>query len=367
LGKLGVGAAGVAPEERTPWVSAQARGIVLFWLMLIGISGLVVWRTWEMRGVLKTERDSKVLGLAGQAAQLRKDVEAARVYASWLGSQAGEKTAAVVAAGGLPASAATSTGSPLLYKAKADMMQGVLRDLDVGLTALEREAAEGQEKTFEKLKKKAFDPGFEVFKNYTSGPQIDGRDWRVIEATLRPAAKTTVNLNADAKASAGGRADLDIRNSSGTPPPNNVAESPIWDPNMAVFLTAMGFLLLAIFRAKDNYVVQPTPEYEDAVRVWQAELLRNPETASPRELKRFMNLSRYAVARLQSSVLGGQLPISETCVVELSAKWLSIPQSASNTNKLKILRKNGASKEEVALFLEIVGDVGEGGRDSQSA
>jgi hypothetical protein len=129
----------------------------------------------------------------------------------------------------------------------------------------------------------------------------------------------------------------------------------------------MGVLLFAIFRTKDNYVVLPTPEYEDAVRVWQVELLRNPQTASPRELKRFMNLSRYAVARLQTSVVGSQLPISETCVVELCAKWLSIPEATSQAEKLKILRRNGAKKEEVALFLEIVGDVSEGGRSVTSS
>ena len=369
LGKLGAGAAQTAPPEKTPWISPHARGIVLLWLMLIGVGSLVLWRTWDIRDVLKIERETKVVELNAHAAQLRKNVEAARVYANWLGSPAGEKAAGVASpAAPVPASpASAASGSAVLYKAKADMMQSVLRDLEAGLAALEREAGEGQEETFKKLKKKAFDPSYEVFKAYTASPQIDGRAWLVIEAGLRPAVKTEVNLSTDAKASSIGRADLDVRKATVSARPTAVAENPLWDPNMGLFIAALVTLFLAIFRAKDNYEVQPTPEYEAAVAKWQKQLLQNRDTASPRELKRFMNLSRYAVARLQTATGGAgpgqkksaKLPITETRVVELTAKWLA-NEGKLNSNAMRgALGIDGATPDEVALFLEIVGDLDE--------
>ena len=51
---------------------------------------------------------------------------------------------------------------------------------------------------------------------------------------------------------------------------------------------AMLIVLAMIFRAKDDYPVESTPEYEESVAKWQTELLKNPDTATPRELKRFI-------------------------------------------------------------------------------
>lgn len=360
LGKLGVDAVQTPMQDKKPWISPQARGVVLLWLMLLGSVCLMFWRTMETHKVLNAEREQEVQALKAQTQSYRQNVEAARVYANWLSNLAGDRAAtAAPTVSAVDPTTGKPVGSPLLYKARADMMAGVLRDLEAGLAALEHEAPEGQGKTFYKLHKKAFEPVYKVFETYTAGPQIDGREWREIEAGLRPEAKKSVKL-----AAANTPPDPDRHRTPAMPPPAD--EGTLWDKNLVVFIAAAtGLLLAAIFRAKDNYTVQPTPEYEDAVRVWQVELLRNPQTASPRELKRFMNLSRYAVARLQTATVGEKLPISETCIVELCAKWLSIPESTDDAAKMRILRENGAKKEEVALFLEIVGDVSEGGREAK--
>jgi hypothetical protein len=252
------------------------------------------------------------------------------------------------------------------------MMQAVLRDMEAGLAALEREAREGQGKTFDKLKEKAFQPGASVFEAYTASPQIDGRNWKDVVAGLQApvrAAPVAVGNTAPAPAK-GARPDEKIPGTPAAPTPASAtvaADNPLWDPNMGLFLAGMLVLLIAIFRAKESYQVQPTPEYEQAVAEWQKVLLFSPDTASPRELKRFMNLSRYAVARLQtatggaaSDTAGAKLPVTETRIVELTAKWLALSGKLQPVALRQHLGENGATPDEVALFLEIVGDLSDG-------
>lgn len=402
LGKLGVGDAQTsAKAQKEPRISPRFRGILLLWLMLIGGSGLVVWRTIDTLKVIETSRLKVVTELQVETVNLREKVEAARVYANWLGDMATSKTAtpvlppapfasALAAASpparsaSAPASAAsaaktipppnTASGSPLLYKAKADMMQGVLRDLEAGLAVLEREVREGQGKTFNKLNEKAFQPSETVYNSYTQGPQIDGRNWPDIVAGLQAPGRAASSPATDLKASPD-TGDKNVARARETAAPTGATaatESPLWDPNMGVFIFVMVLLLAAILRTKDNYEVQPTPEYEAAVAEWQKVLLLNRDTASPRELKRFMNLSRYAVARLQTASgsttvdekVPAKLPITETRIVELTAKWLANAGKANPSEMRDTLGKDGAQPDEIRLFLEIVGDLSDGATDA---
>ncbi len=379
LGKLGVDAAQIAAHaEKKPWLSPRMRRFLLLWLLLLGGGGLVIWRTAVTVKLIEVARLEAVSGLLAKTAALRQEVEGARVYANWLGDVAAAKGANLAAAAGTaipPAPGASAanqppgpvTGSPLLYKAKADMMQTVLRDLEAGLAALAREAREGQPDTFAKLKEKAYQPSFVVFTAYTASPQLDGRSWDDIKKGLQaPSPKASEPKGSLPPPGSKPDSDRDkTRDSSTTVGPVVNPENPIWNSNIALFLAAMFPLLAAIFKAKDSYLEQPTPEYEAAVTKWQAALLENPDTATPRELKRFMNLSRYAVARLQTATAGtapagqsgGKLPIGEARIVELTAKWLANAGKLEPAAMRNALESDGATPDEVALFLEIVGEL----------
>ena len=257
------------------------------------------------------------------------------------------------------------------------MMQTVVKDMEAGLAALEREAREGQPKTFDKLKERAYQPGFNVYSAYTASMQLDGRRWEDIKKGLQAQERPPQGAQPGA-GSAPQKAELDnLRTRDRTSSAGSAVtpENPIWDTNLGIFIGAMLLLLAMIFRAKDSYPEVPTPEYEEAVSKWQVALLQNPDTASPRELKRFMNLSRYAVARLQTATAGitaagadaAKLPISEARIVELTAKWLVNGSKVKPGTMRDALAQDGANPVEVALFLEIVGEMGDGSPEASSA
>ena len=391
LGKLGVDAQQIkANAEKKPFLSRLLWSPRWLWPILIVLTGVLAWRTAETVKVIEAKRVNEVSRLQGNAAAMRQEVEGARVYANWLGDVAAAKvpTGSAASTTALPPSSAASAAapsspvnaSPLLYKAKADMMQTVVKDMEAGLAALEREAREGQPKTFEKLKEKVYQPGFNVYSAYTASAQLDGRKWddikKGLEAKERPqqAAQPGAGVAAPAVEPARSRI-VDLASSTGS---TIATENPIWNTNLGFFMGAMLILLISIFRAKDDYSEIPSPEYEKAVATWQMTLLQNPDTATPRELKRFMNLSRYAVARLQTATAGTtaasadavKLPISEARIVELTAKWL-VTGSKGGTGEPKAMRDalahGGANADELALFLEIVGEMGDGSPVAPSA
>ena len=88
-----------------------------------------------------------------------------------------------------------------------------------------------------------------------------------------------------------------------------------------------------------------------------------------------MNLSRYAVARLQTATAGitaagadaAQLPIPEARIVELTAKWLVNGGKVKPGAMRDALAHDGANADELALFLEIVGEMGDGSPEASSA
>ena len=222
--------------------------------------------------------------------------------------------------------------------------------------------------------------GFNVYSAFTASAQLDGRRWEGIKKGLQAQEQLLQGAQPGAGPnSQNGKLDdfktRAMASSAGPAASATVApDNPIWDSNLGPFIGAMLILLLSIFRAKEDYTEGPTAEYEAAVSKWQEVLLQDPDTASPRELKRFMNLSRYAVARLQTATAGitaagadaAKLPIPEARIVELTAKWLV------NSGKVKpgamrdALAHDGANAVEVALFLEIVGELGDGSTEASS-
>ena len=352
LGKPKVDALPVAGPSQKLWPSAKAWSSIFIWTFLLGSAAVIYWRADLTFTAIKADKAKTVEDQAESVKGLRVKLEEVRLYATWLNDMASAK----------PSGTEKLLPSPMLYKARADMMQTVVRDLDAGLALLEREAPDGQSKTFDGLNKKVFKPGYDVFTAYVQREQIDGRQWRTIQAGLLPTGAppapptppTPPNLNR----SNTGAVDRQASTNAAI-----VKIGVPWGHLIAGLLPAL-LLLWVAFRAKDNYTEHPSPEYQKAVRIWQQELLRNPATASPREMKRFMNLSRYAVARLQAMIKtappGTPLPISETCVVELTAKWLSRDRALSSSDLRSVLHKNGAKEEEVELFLKIVGDLSEG-------
>src|SRR5262249_34948397 len=139
--------------------------------------------------------------------------------------------------------------------------------------------------------------------------------------------------------------------------PDQAVGGMVWWP--AGLTVAIVLAVLAWGWARhEQYVVHPTREYRDAVVAWQGELLAQPEAASPRELKRFLNISRYAVARLRS---GAAPALPETRLVELSARWMLArgrPQSEVRQAMLQPTPDDAvAAAADVDAFLQIVGDL----------
>ena len=60
---------------------------------------------------------------------------------------------------------------------------------------------------------------------------------------------------------------------------------------------------------------------------------------------------------------GAKLPITETRIVELTAKWLALAGKLKQGAMRQVLAKDGAKPDEIRLFLEIVGDLSDGSPD----
>jgi hypothetical protein len=136
-------------------------------------------------------------------------------------------------------------------------------------------------------------------------------------------------------------------------------------PNWPYVVAALPALLLLLLGAtyRDRYVVEPTEEYQKAVDKWHKTLLPNPDTRTPRELKRFMNVSRYVVARREAS-WPVKPSISESTIVEFTARWALARASGRSPMAPQELAANdqGAVSEErvkqAVWFLRVVGDMG---------
>jgi photosystem II stability/assembly factor-like uncharacterized protein len=326
-------------------------------ILLMASAAIVYWRTMDTLHFISNNRTVVAKKLEKRAVEIRAEVEEARLYTNWLLSKQDTKTKSAEQAA-MAVANAEAFKLPM-YKTKFEMMQTVVRDMEAGLVLLEREAKEGQRKTFVALEEKLLSRSRAVFSGYTQLSQINGQRWEAIKldmlSTATAATESSTTTSFVARPSTD---DMDKASPTAVADQKDVEQRTPLEYLVASFLPAMLLLWFVYFRAKDDYTVEPTPEYEAAVKVWQIVLLENPDTATPRELKRFMNLSRYTVARLQTAAADPQkLAISEARVVELCAKWVSKSPAVSPQDLERSLSKDGATEDEVKLFLQIVGDM----------
>lgn len=138
-------------------------------------------------------------------------------------------------------------------------------------------------------------------------------------------------------------------------------DAPDWPYALAMLPVLL--LVLAALTYRDRYVVEPTPEYGRAVREWQPWLAGNADTSSPRELKRFMNVSRYVVARGQSDD-PLQTDVPEPTIVEFCARWLLLRAQGRRATPDALAQAPGVPagdlsrrREQATWFLQVVGDI----------
>ncbi|MBC5785800.1 hypothetical protein H8N03_22865 [Ramlibacter sp. USB13] len=235
-------------------------------------------------------------------------------------------------------------------RADADVVAGHARAVEGLLPALRKETT-----GFDKLFQAAVAPHEAAVKTLRGD----------FEAQARKAGRTEVvaALAPDGNAAAAPREPTPAPGApdaaAGAPLPPG--EAPDW-PYVLAMLPVL-LLVLAALTYRDRYVVEPTPGYRKAVQQWQPQLANNPETASPRELKRFMNVSRYVVARGQSDD-PLQPDVPEPTIVEFCARWLLLRAQGRRATADGLAQSPGVASSEVPerrrqaeWFLQVVGDI----------
>lgn len=360
LGHPVAGGAGDA-IPKTPWYAVNWRNVglvVAMGLVPALLAGLAL-QVWLTTSTLSNERRDEGGVLLRQVAGFRGEIEAARVYEHWHRKQAETAKA--------PSSpAATSTLAEPAYRARADEVQRIVKALDTALPQLEKLALDGRTDAFNTYMRQAVAPERnELFRLTSESQQLDGRSWGAILAGMKPTVP-----EAATKTVAGPRGTATARPTPEERPPSTPAE-PVPDEPLPWSLLFWALLPAALlvgagYRARDSYVVEATPEYERAVQQCLQGLLAQADLASPRELKRFMNFSRYAVARLNSTLPDGAYKVSETVCVNLTAQWQVAQQKAQAGGPAAVaaLRQyaadNGIDERDLKLFLFVAGDLGEG-------
>lgn len=353
------GAGGGAPKARWHAVNWRGLGLVaVMSLVPVLLLGLIVQVVLTV-DALSNERSTEGRALLSQVAAFRSEIEAARVYEHWH-----RKQAEVARTSSTPM--ATTTQAEPAFRARADEVQRIVKALDAALPQLEQLALDGRTDAFTRYMRQAVEPERNQLARLTSEPQqLDGRSWPAILAGMKPTVPEAATKTAAApRGTATARLTPEERPPS--TPAEPVPEEPL--PWSLLFWALLPAALLAVagYRARDNYVVQATPEYERAVQQCLQGLLTQADLASPRELKRFMNFSRYAVARLNSTLPEGAYKVSETVCVNLTAQWQVAQQKAQagGPPTVAALRQyaadNGIDPRDVKLFLYVAGDLGEG-------
>jgi hypothetical protein len=233
-------------------------------------------------------------------------------------------------------------------------VQASVKGMEQALALLEAEVAAGAPDRFDSIRKTRFDPPATHARALIEGRQPDGAAW--------PGRSTGREAGIAAAASGAREAEAGARTGSGGEDAP-VGETVWWPAGLTVAIVLA--MLAWGWARREEYVVHATPEYRAAVRGWQAQLLAHAETASPRELKRFLNISRYAVARLRRGESGGP---PEARLVELSARWMMArgrPQGEVRGAMLQPSAAEGggmltANPLDVDAFLQIVGDLDTG-------
>ncbi len=364
-----------APENnKNGWLKAVQERLPasLLALFLLGCAGLLIWRMLVTVESITENREAVTQNLEKRNLDIRNEIQEAKLYANWMLAYQSvplQKPASLASTVPNPKVLAESVkeNSSIdnaqrmpLYKTRTELAQTAVRDMETGIVLLEKEAREGQRKTYVALEKKLLTSSRKTLQGLMLSPQPNGITWIQIKTELETGTSlknptSTIELSANAQ----GRGFGDEKSTQLPVSKQEVQRTP-WEYLILSMLPLLSLIWLIYRKKPDDYVVRSTPKYEGAIKVWQQELLRNPETASPREMKRFLNLSRYTIARLEVAAgIGNELAISEECVVELCAKWLGAQGVMSDQEMHVHLRKNGAKKEEVELFLQIAGQLTE--------
>ena len=384
------------------WTLAQVVRL-LKWGIPLALLASFFWQVILTSKTIDGEKERAADAMRVKVTGVRKELENVRTYENWLRRMSEAKAVDTSPSGGAPAKAkvalpkaaasapeeptksSTATDAALLYKAQADVVQLSVKALEQALPLLEQEAETGNTQSVKKLMDSRVKVVRAAVKSYIDLNQLDGRKWEDIKAGMQPPRQAASSPTQAAGEIA--KPDLGHADSVGG---ESVELETAWWP-VAVGLFPVLVLLLWAWRANDPYTIQATPEYEAAVSFWQERLLKDPDTASPRELKRFMNLSRYAVARLrpQGAAAEEKTLIPEARIVEFTAKWLlaraasepvnlrrMLVQPVSGTQELSVESTGHpdsnmpegwtqASAQDAEFFLRVVGDLGTGEPEEQ--
>ncbi|HET8747288.1 MAG TPA: P-loop NTPase fold protein [Ramlibacter sp.] len=308
---------------------------------LLVVAGLL-WQMDDTIVRMKAETQQAREQLQRDIAAVRAQLEDARAYEHWMRLKGG--------ATGLPPELLAS------LRARADAVQGSVKAMEQALPLLEAEVAAGAPDHFESIRQARFEPFAAHARSLVEGAQPDGEAWPGRSLRRTAAVSEPAAADGGTAAAAGGAAGAEAA----------LGETVWWPAGMTVAIVLA--LLAWGWARREQYVVHATPEYRAAVKAWQAQLMEQPETATPRELKRFLNISRYAVVRLRKA---GAASLPEARVVELSARWLLARGSPPGELRRAMLQEAGGERApaaaEVDAFLQIVGDLETGEGAAQAA
>lgn len=333
-------------------------------LTVVAALGAAAFQVWTTVNVMKAERlQVRERLMQSDLSQLRQAGTDMRLYEKWSlqKADAAKKNAEASKQKTEDALQKANPVQEAVYRANADSTVGLIKTMEQALPTLEQLAREGREEAFRDFQTKAFKPGQTAFAALTQNAvQFDGKTWDTVKQELWTA--TTAKEAATKNLANGPKDDGNPRQRepSASKPATSPAVKKIALGEPFLILLIVGGLLWASRNAKDNFVVEPTPEYEKALEARMPEMMANKETASPRELKRFMNLSRFVVARLNSTVANEADRVNEVACVNLTATWcLTKATGASFIDAWeRALHPGGVSLRDRQLFVAVVGELG---------
>lgn len=376
LGRAG-GGADIKPEaassiRKTSQAVARRLLLALQWLLPFALLGGLGWQVTQTVDKVRQERTLAAEELRADVQTLRSRLEDARAYEHWIRgmgkaceqSESAEAAARVLAA--------------CTYLARADAAKPLVAALDASLPVLASTAETGRHPIYQRLVEDKAALPLRTLQAYMNEPLVSGTRWPGTAAVSAMGASPS-GLALDAAVSSGanpaGNAEAAQAPASQSTASTDSEPSAIaWWPLAAALAPAIGLAVL-VWRRRDTFTIRPTKIYELAVRHWQEWMLRHDLTASPRELKRFMNVSRYVVARLMPAE-AGSLNVPEDRIVEYTARWLVARDQGLDTGTIRTLLLEPelhASKtintlqsplprlperaREVSAFLQIVGEL----------
>ena len=253
------------------------RGLVAGLLVQCGLSltvvaalGAAAFQVWTTVNVMKAERlQVRERLMQSDLSQLRQAGTDMRLYEKWSlqKADAAKKNAEASKQKTEDALQKANPVQEAVYRANADSTVGLIKTMEQALPTLEQLAREGREEAFRDFQTKAFKPGQTAFAALTQNAvQFDGKTWDTVKQELWTA--TTAKEAATKNLANGPKDDGNPRQRepSASKPATSPAVKKIALGEPFLILLIVGGLLWASRNAKDNFVVEPTPEYEKSAR-----------------------------------------------------------------------------------------------------